>query len=77
MKDCCNGCVPPKRTPTCKFDGTCPDYIIAKAFHDAELAAKNKENSVRHGLSAQTELRVRAADKRKRKLGRLSWRRSG
>ena len=37
---CCNGCVPPKRTPTCKFDGSCNKYIEAKAKHDAEMGSK-------------------------------------
>lgn len=35
---CCNGCVPPKRTPTCH--STCPDYIIEKAFDEAERQEK-------------------------------------
>lgn len=55
----CYGCTPPKRTPTCHT--TCPDWIIAKAFHEAlkdeqararqldqysiDTARKNREHS--------------------------------
>lgn len=49
---CCNGCVPPKRTPTCKFDGTCDKYAIAKQKHDEEkqalLEAKRVANSIQN-----------------------------
>ena len=43
MINCCKDCVPPKRTPTCKFDGTCTRYEEAKKKHDAERAEQYKK----------------------------------
>lgn len=51
--NCCNGCVPPKRTPTCKFDGTCNLYAEAKEKHELERAAQRKKRDIEAGLSAQ------------------------
>ena len=48
--NCCNGCVPPKRTPTCKFDGTCNKYAEAKIKHDAEKAEKDRLESIERGI---------------------------
>ena len=62
---CCNGCVPPKRTPTCH--STCPDYIREKAKHEAELEAEFQRRSIRVGLMRQQERGVMKAAKRKRK----------
>ena len=39
---CCYGCVPPKRTHTCHFDGTCQEYIKQKEEHDAKRGERNK-----------------------------------
>lgn len=65
---CCNGCVPPKRTPTCKFDGSCNEYAEAKAKHDAEKAAENKKKAVESGLASQALKRSDRARKEWRKL---------
>lgn len=51
--NCCHGCVPPKRTPTCKFDGTCNEYSEAKKKHDALKAAYNKKMAVENGITGQ------------------------
>lgn len=64
---CCNGCVPPKRTPYCH--GTCPDYIAAKAANDAELERQRKENLVSYGLYAQKCRNVEKAYKSRKKGG--------
>ena len=61
--DCCNGCVPPKRTPTCKFDGTCNRYIKAKAEHDAKKAEADRKRSIDGGITAQVLRRVARAEK--------------
>lgn len=50
---CCKGCVPPKRTPTCKFDGTCNKYAEAKIKHDAEKAEADKKRRIEYGLDSQ------------------------
>ena len=53
MISCCNGCVPPKRTPTCKFDGTCDEYSKAKEKHDKEKAIADQKKRVENGLTSQ------------------------
>lgn len=67
MITCCDGCVPPKRTATCHFDGTCPEYIAAQIVHEAEREKEYKEKLTQYGLSAQAEKGVRRADKKRRK----------
>ena len=62
---CCNGCVPPKRTPTCH--ATCPEYIEAKAKHDAERELINKVERTRRDIYGQRGDSVRRA-RRKKKL---------
>ena len=64
---CCKGCLPPKRTPYCKFDGTCNKYQEAKALHDAENAQIDKAKSIYSGLYQQTGDHVAKANKRKGK----------
>ena len=65
---CCNGCVPPKRSPTCH--GSCPDYIREKAENDARLEDDFRKRSIAAGLNNQTERAVRRASRRKRKRGK-------
>ena len=48
--NCCYGCVPPKRTPTCKFDGTCHLYAEEKAEHDRLKAKNDLEKSINIGI---------------------------
>lgn len=62
--DCCRFCVPPRRTPTCKFDGTCDRYMKAKAEHDR----KDRKRSIAGGLTAQVLRRVRRAEKARNKM---------
>ena len=62
---CCNGCVPPKRNPTCH--GSCPDYIKEKAVNDALLAEENRKRSIKQGLKDETFRAVQRATKGKRK----------
>lgn len=64
---CCNGCVPPKRTPTCKFDGSCNKYAEAKAKHDAQMEQIRKEARTRHDINSQMIDCVRRV-KRRRKV---------
>ena len=61
--NCCNGCVPPKRTPTCKFDGTCDKYAIAKAKYDMVKAEADRKKAVIGGITAQVLRRVDRANK--------------
>jgi hypothetical protein len=63
---CCYGCVPPKRTPTCKFDGTCNKYAEAKAEHDAEKAEHDRMQAAKYGITSQKYSRVYAAVKKRR-----------
>ena len=46
----CKGCVPPERTITCKFDGTCDKYRIGKEKNEAirheRLESKKAEEEV-------------------------------
>ena len=65
---CCKGCVPPKRTPTCKFDGTCGKYAEAKEKHDMEMAIDRKRRDVEAGLTAQLMDGVNRAYKARRKM---------
>lgn len=61
---CCNGCKPPKRTPTCH--ASCPEYIAQKAKHDAELEQTRKVARTRHDINSQMIDCVRRANKRKK-----------
>lgn len=64
--DCCNGCKPPKRTPTCKFDGTCNKYAEAKAKHDAEMEQIRKQQGIQLGIREQKTRGVTKANRRKK-----------
>lgn len=61
---CCNGCVPPKRTPTCH--ATCTEYTEQKAKHEADMERVRKERDVQAGLCNQMFNGVRRAERRKR-----------
>ena len=63
---CCKGCMPPDRTPTCHFDGSCDKYPEQKAKHDAELDQANKVKMTSFNLTNQTGERVAKANKRKK-----------
>ena len=62
---CCNGCVPPKRNPTCH--GSCPDYIKEKAEHDARMEEDYKRRRVNRNLNEQRYDAITKAVKGKRK----------
>jgi len=62
---CCNGCVPPRRTPTCH--STCPDYIIEKAFSEAE---RQEEFEKRQAKFRMADQRVDIMSKRVKHHGR-------
>lgn len=64
--NCCYGCVPPKRTPTCKFDGTCNKYAEAKKEHDEEKAAERKKQDIESGLRDQRIRRYRKISRDRR-----------
>jgi hypothetical protein len=67
----CKGCVPPKRTPTCKFDGSCNKYAEAKKKHDTEKAIEDQKKAVNGGLTSQMLKGVNRAQKaRRRKKGK-------
>lgn len=68
----CHGCKPPKRTPGCH--STCADYIIAKAFHEAEQDAIREQKLVaQYTIDASRDNRDRA-QKRKKDFKGHSWR---
>jgi putative component of membrane protein insertase Oxa1/YidC/SpoIIIJ protein YidD len=67
--NCCYGCVPPKRTPTCKFDGTCNKYAEEKKKHDAQKAEADKRKRIEYGLDSQCACSVHRAYKTYRKKG--------
>ena len=58
----CNGCVAPKRHPGCH--DTCPDRIIAKAFHEAESTIEREK--AEPGLYTRDVSRKRKAHAQKR-----------
>ena len=61
---CCNGCVPPKRTPTCH--ATCPEYTQQKAKHEAERERINKAKRTQAEITGQVGEAVRKANRRKK-----------
>ena len=67
--NCCNGCVPPKRTPTCKFDGTCGKYAEEKKKHDAEKAEADKRRRIEYGLDCQFARGIYMANKIRNQKG--------
>lgn len=73
MKDNpCYGCKPPKRTPDCH--AKCPDWIIAKAFHDAEREYQYDQTKVdQYSIDTARGNRERAR-KRKQNFKGHSWR---
>lgn len=60
---CCNGCVPPKRTPTCH--ATCPEYTQQKAKHDAEREQINKAKMTQYNIRDQKGDGVYRANRKK------------
>ena len=67
--ECCHHCVPPKRTPTCKFDGTCNKYAEAKKKHDEEKAERERIKNIERGLDSQYAKSVHRANQIRRQRG--------
>lgn len=65
--NCCYGCVPPKRTPTCKFDGTCNKYSEAKEKHDALKAEYDRKKAIESSVLSQRSEGIYKATKHRRK----------
>lgn len=63
---CCAGCVPPKRTPTCKFDGTCDKYTKAKKKHDLMKAAYDQERQLNSAIYIDRGNKVAKAMRKRR-----------
>lgn len=63
---CCKDCKPPKRTPTCKFDGTCSKYQEAKAIHDAQKEADRKKHDIAEGITSQRAAAIRRIVRKQR-----------
>lgn len=57
--ECCHNC--PKKKGGCK--PTCPDYIIAKAFHEVEKAERDKQKHIADGLYNQHVRAIRKHNK--------------
>lgn len=62
--NCCNGCVPPKRTGDCHV--TCPDYIIDSTFHNVEKAQENEKREVGNAIYSNRSVKVNNAMRRRR-----------
>lgn len=67
--ECCHYCVPPNRTPTCKFDGTCNKYAEAKKKHDEEKAEQERIKNIERGLDSHFAIFAYRAKKARHKKG--------
>ncbi len=68
--DCCHGCVPPKKTPTCKFDGTCNKYAEAKEKYEKERLEDLRKRDIQAGLRSQVMDSMERAYKARRRKRR-------
>ena len=62
--NCCNGCVPPKRTGDCHV--TCPDYIIDSVFNKAEMAEAKQQQAISNDIYHSRSDKVNTAMRRRR-----------
>ena len=62
--DCCRECKPPRRTDVCHC--TCVDYIIEKAFSDADRDERFRRSRRNSELNAQFIAGVERANKRRK-----------
>lgn len=67
----CNGCVAPRRYPGCHSH--CTDYIIAKAFHEAELAVEYQQKSITDYGKSIARKNVDKAEKRRKRARGNQW----
>lgn len=68
MKEMPCKCKPPKRTPTCKFDGTCKEYEKWKAKLTAEQEEYRKKHQGDWLFNDNRRDRVNAYRKRMSKM---------
>ena len=66
--NCCNGCIAPKRHPGCH--GHCIDYVIDKAFHDADMEIAKEKKKKESNLNSQTVEGIFKAYKKQQALKR-------
>lgn len=64
MINCCNGCVPPKRSATCH--ASCPDYAEARTKHEAERKLRRQSSLVQIGLDKHEVRLTLKLNKKKR-----------
>lgn len=62
--ECCNGCEPPKRSPTCHI--TCKDYMIEKTISEAIREQANAEKMVSYNIAGQRSDGIYKGKKRRR-----------
>lgn len=75
MKDNpCYGCEPPKRTSDCHT--YCPDWIIAKAFHEAEREERARQMQITQYSIDITRKNREHSRKRRKAFKGCSWRNS-
>lgn len=67
----CRGCVAPKRHPGCH--ATCVDYMIAKAFHEAEREEEKRQLDVSLYSMNVARRNKDKAEKRKQSFRGHSW----
>lgn len=67
----CKDCVAPKRHPGCH--GECIDYMIAKAFHEAERVEVEQEEAVTHYSMGIARKNRDRCEKRKQSFRGHSW----
>lgn len=70
----CIGCVAPKRHPGCH--DKCPDYIIAKAFHEAERKADFEQRAVTQYAADNHRKNSDTARRRRQNFKGHNWRHS-
>lgn len=64
--DCCNGCVPPKRTLTCH--DTCPEYLKQKAERNSEIEALREEQAYHNqSMAVRMDKHIRAKQMRQKR----------
>ena len=69
----CYGCLPPKRTTTCKFDGTCDRYAKAKEQHDSQKAAYDQKKSIDSAIYSNRSKKVYRAMRDRQQAKKARW----
>lgn len=68
----CRDCVAPKRHPGCH--DTCGDYIVEKAFHNAEIKTEREKYEIDSYSVDYVRKNIDRAQKRRRKFKGHYWR---